>query len=104
MRRSLRAPCGGHRGVENQLHWVLDVLFGEDQSRARSGCAAGNLALTRRPAINLRRQDKTCQRGIKGKLLRAAINPDYLKPILKRRCASAVLSGLIRIAPDPAFV
>jgi predicted transposase YbfD/YdcC len=73
----------GHWGVENQLHWVLDVIFAEDQNRARSGYAAENLALTRRMAINLLRQDKTCKRGIKGKLLRAAINPDYLTAILK---------------------
>ena len=73
----------GHWGVENQLHWVLDVIFNEDQARARSGYAAENLALTRRMAINLLRQDKTCKRNIKGKLLRAAINPDYLTAILK---------------------
>jgi predicted transposase YbfD/YdcC len=73
----------GHWGVENRLHWVLDVVFGEDQSRARSGHAAENLAATRRRAVNLLRRDKTCQRSLKGKLLRAAIDPDYLKLILK---------------------
>lgn len=73
----------GHWGVENSLHWVLDVVFGEDDSRARSGYAAENLAATRRLAINLLRRDKTCKRSIKGKLMRAAIDPDYLKLILK---------------------
>ena len=73
----------GHWGVENNLHWVLDVIFGADQSRARSGYAAENLAQTRRMAIHLLRQDKTCKRGIKGKLLRAALDPDYLKALLK---------------------
>jgi len=72
----------GHWGVENGLHWVLDVVFGEDQSRARSGHAAENLAAPRRMAVNLLRRDKTCQRSIKGKLMRAAIDPDYLKRIL----------------------
>lgn len=72
----------GHWGVENQLHWVLDVVFGEDQSRARTGHAAENLAATRRMAVNLLRRDKTCQRSIKGKLLRAAIDPHYLKLVL----------------------
>jgi len=72
----------GHWGVENGLHWVLDVVFGEDQSRARSGYAAENLAATRRRAINLLRRDKTCKRSLKGKLLRPAIDPDYLKRIL----------------------
>lgn len=73
----------GHWGVENSLHWVLDVVFGEDDSRARSGFAAENLAATRRLALNLLRRDKTCKRSIKGKLMRAAIDPDYLKLILK---------------------
>jgi predicted transposase YbfD/YdcC len=72
----------GHWSVENQLHWVLDVVFGEDQSRARTGNAAENLAATRRLAVNLLRRDKSCKRGIKGKLMRAAIDPDYLKLIL----------------------
>jgi predicted transposase YbfD/YdcC len=86
---SLKAEAGnfaravrGHWGVENSLHWVLDVVFGEDQSRARSGFAAENLAATRRLAINLLRRDKTCKRSLKGKLLRAAIDPNYLKRIL----------------------
>lgn len=72
----------GHWGVENSLHWVLDVVFGEDQSRARSGNALENLAATRRLAVNLLRRDQTCKRSIKGKLMRAAIDPDYLKLIL----------------------
>lgn len=73
----------GHWGVENSLHWVLDMVFGEDDSRARSGYAAENLAATRRLAVNLLRRDKTCKRSIKGKLMRAAIDPDYLRLILK---------------------
>ena len=72
----------GHWGVENGLHWVLDVVFGEDQSRARSGYAAENLAATRRLALNLLRRDKTSKRSIKGKLMRAAIDPDYLRKTL----------------------
>jgi predicted transposase YbfD/YdcC len=72
----------GHWGIENSLHWVLDVVFGEDDSRARSGYAAENLAATRRLAVNLLRRDKTCKRSVKGKLLRAAIDPHYLKLIL----------------------
>lgn len=72
----------GHWAVENGLHWVLDVVFGEDQARARTGHAAENLAATRRLAVSLLRRDKTCRRSIKGKLLRAAIDPDYLRLIL----------------------
>lgn len=72
----------GHWGVENALHWVLDVVFGEDQSRARTGYAVENLAATRRLAVNLLRREKTCKRSIKGKLMRAAIDPDYLRTVL----------------------
>lgn len=72
----------GHWSIENQLHWVLDVVFGEDQARARTEQAAENLAAMRRLAINLLRRDKKCKRSIKGKLIRAAIDPDYLRHLL----------------------
>jgi len=72
----------GHWSIENQLHWVLDVVFGEDQSRARTQQAAENLAAMRRLAVNLLKRDKTCRRAIKGKLMRAAIDPEYLKHLL----------------------
>jgi predicted transposase YbfD/YdcC len=72
----------GHWGVENQVHWVLDVQFGEDQSRARTGHAPENLATLRRLALNLLRRDKTKRRGIKGKRLLAAWNHKYLLQLL----------------------
>lgn len=72
----------GHWSIENQLHWVLDVVFGEDQSRARTAQAAENLAAMRRLAVNILRRDKTCKRSIKGKLMRAAIDPQFLKHLL----------------------
>ena len=72
----------GHGKIENQLHWVLDVVFGEDQSRARTGHAAENLAATRRVAINLLRQDKENKRSLKSQRLRATLAPDYLRQLL----------------------
>jgi predicted transposase YbfD/YdcC len=72
----------GHWSIENQLHWVLDVVFGEDQARARTKQAAENLAAMRRLAVNLLRRDQLCKRSIKGKLMRAAIDPDYLRHLL----------------------
>lgn len=72
----------GHWSIENQLHWVLDVVFGEDQARARTEQAAENLGAMRRLAVNLLRRDKKCKRSIKGKLMRAAIDPDYLRHLL----------------------
>ena len=71
-----------HWGVENKVHWVLDVQFGEDQSRARAGHAAENLATLRRLALNLLRRDKTKKRGIRGKRLNAAWNHSYLLRLL----------------------
>jgi predicted transposase YbfD/YdcC len=72
----------GHWGVENKLHWVMDVCFREDQSRARAGYAAENLATLRRLALNLLKREKTKKRGIKGKQLNAGWNNDYLLCLL----------------------
>jgi len=72
----------GHWSIENQLHWVLEVVFGEDQARARTKQAAENLAALRRLAVSLLRQDKLCKPSVKGKLMRAAIDPDYLYHLL----------------------
>jgi predicted transposase YbfD/YdcC len=43
----------GHWGIENQVHWSLDVTFGEDQSRLRAGNAAENFSVLRRIALNV---------------------------------------------------
>ena len=72
----------GHWGVENKLHWVLDVQMGEDQSRARAGYAAENLATLRRLALNLLKRDKTKRRGLKGKQLNAGWDHAYLLQLL----------------------
>ena len=72
----------GHWGVENKLHWTLDVWFREDQSRARTGHAAENLATLRRLALNLLKRDTTKKRGIKGKQLNASWNHAYLLHLL----------------------
>jgi predicted transposase YbfD/YdcC len=72
----------GHWGVENKLHWVLDVCFGEDQSRARQGYAAENLATLRRLALNLLKREKTKKRGFRGKMLNASWNQSYLLRLL----------------------
>jgi len=72
----------GHWGVENKLHWVMDVCFGEDQSRARQGYAAENLAALRRLALSLLKQEKTKKRGIRGKMLNASWDHPYLLRLL----------------------
>lgn len=72
----------GHWAVENQLHWVLDVQMREDQSRARAGYAAENLATLRRLALNLLKREQTKKRGIRGKQLNASWDHAYLLRLL----------------------
>jgi predicted transposase YbfD/YdcC len=79
---TLARAVRGHWGVENKLHWVMDVCFGEDQSRVRQGYAAENLAALRRLALNMLKQEKTKKRGIRGKMLNASWDHPYLLRLL----------------------
>lgn len=72
----------GHWGVENQVHWHMDVSFGEDQSRARTGHAAENLATLRRLALNMLKRETTKKRGLKGKQRCAGWDHRYLLRLL----------------------
>ena len=72
----------GHWGIENGLHWCLDVSFGEDANRTRDTNAGANLGMVRRVAALLLKQDP--KRGsIKAKRLTAAWDPDYLRQVLQ---------------------
>jgi len=72
----------GHWGIENSMHWVLDVAFGEDQCRARVKNAAQNFAILRRIVINLLRADPTTKVGAKTKRLKACADDRYRAHIL----------------------
>lgn len=70
-----------HWGVENQLHWCLDVIFAEDDSRIRQNHAPRNMSLLRRLALNLLRQD-TSKGSLKMKRYQAGLNNSFLLQIL----------------------
>jgi predicted transposase YbfD/YdcC len=72
----------GHWGIENKLHWCLDVAFREDQQRQRIGYSAENASRMRRLALNLLRGEKSCKAGAKAKRFKAALDGNYLLKVL----------------------
>ena len=72
----------GHWGIENSVHWVLDVSFREDESRVRKDHAPENLALVRRLAAALLKQDQTPKGGIACKRKQAGWDNAYLEQVL----------------------
>ena len=72
-----------HWSIENCLHWTLDVVFREDDSRMRVGDEPENFSLIRKVALNYLRNEKTAKVGVKGKQLKAALDIKYLETVLK---------------------
>ncbi len=77
------AAVRGHWGIENSVHWVLDVTFGEDNCRVRKGNAAENFSTLRRMAMNMLRRETTLKASIRGKRKRAGWNENYLLKVLR---------------------
>ena len=71
-----------HWGIENQLHWVLDVTGNEDKSRIRRGHRGENMAILRRLAISVLNQETSKKRSLKQKAKRASMSPDYMLTVL----------------------
>lgn len=71
-----------HWSIENSLHWVLDVAFGENDSRKRSGFAAQNYSIINRIALKLLKNEKTTKVGVRGKRLKSGWDKQYLIKIL----------------------
>jgi predicted transposase YbfD/YdcC len=80
--RRFAAAVRGHRGIENQLHWQLDVTFGEDRCRIREGHADANFSILRRTAPSLLKNERTEKGGVKTKRLTAGWSDDYLEQVL----------------------
>jgi predicted transposase YbfD/YdcC len=78
----LEEAVRGHWGIENRLHWVLDVAFGEDGCRVRRGAGAENLAVLRHIALNLLKQETTGKGGVKARRLQAGWDERYLLKVL----------------------
>ena len=80
--RKLAKHLRGHWGIENSLHWVLDVTFREDDSRIRKGNGPEIASMFRKLALNILQQDTTLKSSIRGKRLQAGWNNDVLEAIL----------------------
>lgn len=72
----------GHWGIENSLHWVLDVSFREDESRIRKDNGPENMAVLRQIAVNLLTKEASSKRGVRGKRLKAGWDNRYLLAVL----------------------
>ena len=80
---SRRRRCRSHWGIENELHWCLDVAFCEDDSRIRNGDDGGqNCSFLRRLALTLFKHENTAKGGLKVKRHRARWGTAYLLKVL----------------------
>ena len=77
----LLASTRAHWGIENSLHWVLDIAFREDECRIRRGNGAANFSLLRHISTNLLKNNNT-KLGIKNKRLKAGWDDNYMAEIL----------------------
>lgn len=71
-----------HWGIENSVHWVLDIAFREDESRIRKDHGPRNFALLRQITLNLLKQEHTVKHGVKAKRLNAGWDEAYLLKVL----------------------
>lgn len=78
---AILAATRAHWGIENNLHWQLDITFGEDRCRTRKDFAPLNLAVVRHMAFNILKRDKS-KLSLKRKRLKASVNPDFRAELL----------------------
>jgi predicted transposase YbfD/YdcC len=80
--KAFAAAVRGHWGIENRVHWILDVTFAEDKSRVRSDHGPENLAMLRRLALSILQNDATVKDSLKGKRQRAGWDDEFLLDLL----------------------
>ncbi len=80
--REFAEAVRGHWGIENNLHWQLDVSFREDECRVRHDHAPANLSVIRRFALGLLKRQTSCRRGIETKRLKCAASDEYREKAL----------------------
>lgn len=73
----------GHWGIENSLHWVLDMIFDEDQSRTRKDHGQENLAMLRRLAVSILKNAKSCEGSIRSKQLQALLDDKVIEEMVR---------------------
>lgn len=78
----LLSAVRSHWGIENSLHWQLDITFDEDHSRIRKDNAPQNIAVIRQLALNLLKKEKTAKGGLQSKRLQAGWDEKYLLKVL----------------------
>ena len=75
---------GQHWGIENQLHWTLDMTFREDESRIRTEASPENFAIMRHIALNLIKNDTSRKASMKRKRFMAALEDDFRETIIRQ--------------------
>ena len=80
--REFATAVRGHWGIENNLHWQLDVSFREDECRVCRDHGPANLSVIRRFALGLLKRDTSCKKGIEIKRNKCAANDEYRDKVL----------------------
>ena len=76
-----------HWGIENGLHWVLDMQFREDESRARKDHSAENLNVIRHIAFNTLKSDISCKGSFSDKQFKCLLDESYLERVIRLWCS-----------------
>ncbi|GGJ37628.1 hypothetical protein GCM10011393_36610 [Sphingopyxis bauzanensis] len=82
--QAFAAAVRAHWGIENRLHWVLDVVFHDDLTRLRTGSGPQNMAVVKHIAMNLVRNPND-KHSLKVRRKRANLDPDYLETLVTQR-------------------